>query len=89
MRDDAADHGLHQDPAGGGQEERGAAAGHPAARQVTARAVTNLREGRLSGFLLNNLHNREETNNSVFEYYSNNIRILTIRIRIRPFFRNE
>ena len=55
VRDDAADHGLHQDPAGGGQEERGAAAGHPAARQVTARAVTNLREGRLSGFLLNNL----------------------------------
>ena len=28
----------------------------------------------------------EETNNSVFEYYSNNIRIITIRIRIRPFF---
>ena len=32
---------------------------------------------------------REETNNSVFEYYSNNIRILSIHIRIRPFFRNE
>ena len=31
----------------------------------------------------------EETNNSVFEYYSNNIRIITIRIRIRPFFQNE
>ena len=33
--------------------------------------------------------NSEETNNSLLEYYSNNIRILTIRIRIRPFFRNE
>ena len=35
------------------------------------------------------LQNSEETNNSVFEYYSNNIRIITIRIRIRPFFQNE
>ena len=56
-------------------------------------AVWTLFAKTLSPIVLDNfdvsMYISEETNNSVFEYYSNNIRILTICIRIRPFFRNE
>ena len=59
--------------------------------RIFANQTTFFGEGLYTNIRILNGHfqNSEETNNSVFEYYSNNIRIITIRIRIRPFFQNE